>query len=47
MFIFKGLEGLNEELEGLNLEAGELEEHISENVVKLLEGSDAAVLTAG
>ena len=32
------LEELNEELETLNAEARELEEHIAENIVKLLEG---------
>ncbi|HII92839.1 MAG TPA: SAM-dependent DNA methyltransferase, partial [Methanosarcina sp.] len=33
------LQELNEELEGLNLEARELEEQISENLYILLEGS--------
>ncbi len=35
---FDRLEALNEELEALNAEARELEERISENVAKLLEG---------
>jgi type I restriction enzyme M protein len=39
-FEFAGrLEELNEELEALNIGAGELEERIAENVTALLEGS--------
>ena len=34
------LEELNEELERLNAEARELEDRISENVAKLLEGEE-------
>ncbi|MFQ5473754.1 MAG: SAM-dependent DNA methyltransferase, partial [Dehalococcoidia bacterium] len=35
---FERLEELNEELEGLNVEAHELEDRIAGNVAKLLEG---------